>query len=116
MPRFLSVDDQGDTGDALQLGLAVLGIEADTAGHAAGATALAERHRFDAVICDVRMPDVDGITLGTRLGAMDPAMPLIFMTACEVAPADEEAPRTTAPRSSAGVRTRGGDGNAANRH
>ena len=46
------------------------------------------------MICDVRMPDVDGITLGSRLRAMDPTVPLIFMTAYEVAPAEEEALRT----------------------
>ncbi len=89
MLRVLIVDDHRNTREALQIGLATTGITSDTAAGAAEALALAARTRYDAAICDVRMPGVDGITLGTKLRARDAALQLLFMTAYEVGPAED---------------------------
>lgn len=89
MLRVLIVDDHRNTREALQIGLATSGIASDTAASAAEALALAEHTRYDAAICDVRMPGVDGITLGSRLRAQDAALRLLFMTAYEVGPAED---------------------------
>lgn len=37
--------------------------------------------RFDAVVTDLRMPDVDGLTLLRASRQMDPSRPVILMTA-----------------------------------
>lgn len=89
MLRVLIVDDHRNTREALQIGLATSGISADTAASAAEALVLAARTRYDAAICDVRMPGVDGIALGTRLRARDAVLRLLFMTAYEVGPAED---------------------------
>ena len=64
-------------------------MKSDTAATAAEALALADRTRYDAAICDVRMPEVDGITLGAVLRARDTALRLLFMTAYEVGSAED---------------------------
>ena len=40
-----------------------------------------EKHRYDAVLMDVRMARMDGMEAFSRIHAMDPALPVIIMTA-----------------------------------
>lgn len=93
MPSVLIVDDHRNTREALAIGMIVAGFEAHTASSASEALASAAHREFDAVVSDVRMPDVDGIQLCRALRAVRPAVRLILMTAYEVTAAESEAIR-----------------------
>ncbi len=93
MPRVLIVDDHRNTRQSLAIGMLVLGFQADTASCAAAALALAAQRPYDVIVSDVRMPDVDGITLCRQLRAAHPGLRLVLMTAYEVSPAEGDAVR-----------------------
>jgi two-component system NtrC family sensor kinase len=59
----LVVDDEEDVGRLLSEMLAAQGFHCDVANAGAAAKALLSRHDFDAILCDVRMPDIDGPAL-----------------------------------------------------
>jgi len=88
--RILVVDDHRNTRDALALGLALLAIDVRTAASAAEAMLALEQYACDWLVCDVRMPVMDGIELVTRVNAARPEVRLILMTAYDVSP-DEQA-------------------------
>lgn len=56
----LIVEDDEDTRDLLQLGLAAVGAEVRTAASAEAGLAALETYRPDAVLCDLQLPGVDG--------------------------------------------------------
>lgn len=86
--RILVVDDHRNTRDALALGLALLGLDVQTA--AAGEEALEqlEAGAVDWLVSDVRMPGMGGIELASRVRSAAVETGLILMTAYDVA-ADE---------------------------
>jgi two-component system nitrogen regulation response regulator GlnG len=81
MARLLIVDDE----QAICWGLAQLGQrlghEVAAASSAEQALALAEQQRPDAVLLDVRLPGMDGLTALPRLKELAPAAQVIVMTA-----------------------------------
>jgi DNA-binding NtrC family response regulator len=93
VPRVLIVDDHRSTRESLAIGMLVVGFEADTAPDAARALALAAEREYDVVVSDVRMPEVDGITLCRQLAAIHPGLRFVLMTAYEVSPAESTALR-----------------------
>lgn len=93
MPRVLIVDDHRNTRESLAIGMLVVGFEADTAPDAAAALALAAERDYDVVVSDVRMPEIDGITLCRQLSAIHPGLRFVLMTAYEVSPAESDAVR-----------------------
>jgi DNA-binding NtrC family response regulator len=94
--RILVVDDHRNTRDALALGLARLAIDVRTAATAAEAMLTLEQYACDWLVCDVRMPVMDGIELATRVHSARPEVRLIVMTAYDVSP--EEKARIAAVR------------------
>ncbi|MGW6721069.1 response regulator [Streptomyces sp. NPDC054995] len=81
MIRVVVVDDEPLVRSGLR---AILGSAADIdvvadcgGGDAAGAVA---RHRPDVLLLDIRMPDVDGLTVLTRVAAMAPAPAVAMLT------------------------------------
>jgi two-component system OmpR family response regulator len=89
--RLLLVDDEDDIRRIATLTLERLGGWAvEPAADAVAALAAARETRFDAVLLDVMMPDVDGPALLERLRpVLDPGVPVVFLTA-KVQPADVE--------------------------
>ncbi|HSN30857.1 MAG TPA: response regulator, partial [Kofleriaceae bacterium] len=93
--RLVIADD-----DPLQLKLASfrlgrLGFEVETACNGAEALALLRKHRADAVVSDVMMPELDGFGLAMAV-RQDPALcdiPLVLVTSSYVEPADRELAR-----------------------
>jgi CheY-like chemotaxis protein len=87
--RALLVDDEEDIRRVARMSLErVGGWTVVDAGSADEALAAAEVDRFDAVLLDVMMPDVDGpSTLGLLRPLLGPDVPVIFLTA-KVQPAD----------------------------
>lgn len=92
MPRLLVVDDELLLVEALE---AALGERVDVLATADPHEALASidvGERYDAILLDVRMPEMDGVELCERIAAISPsqARRVVFMTA---APATEVADR-----------------------
>lgn len=58
--RILIIDDEPTFVAALARVLSRDGFTVDTATHGEVALAQLERHRYDVVLCDLRMPEIDG--------------------------------------------------------
>ncbi|RKN09737.1 response regulator transcription factor [Streptomyces radicis] len=80
-PLVLIVDDEPAVREALQRGLAFEGYRAETAGDGAQALALIDELAPDAVLLDVLMPRMDGLTAARRLRAAGNRVPILMLTA-----------------------------------
>jgi DNA-binding NtrC family response regulator len=78
--RVLAIDDDIAIGVTIQHVLGRAGHCVCVLSLAADALALVERERFDLVICDLVMPDIDGISAIKRLKAGHPDIPVIAMS------------------------------------
>ncbi|WP_320472408.1 hybrid sensor histidine kinase/response regulator [Massilia sp. CFBP9012] len=67
--RILIVEDNADASDVLRMLLEVEGHQVDIAGDGHAGLALALEGRFDAVVCDIGLPGLDGLELMARLRA-----------------------------------------------
>jgi two-component system response regulator AtoC len=79
--RILIVDDDEALRESLEMVLAAEGYEVVTAPEADTALALLERHDVDLVLCDLRMPGIDGMELLPQLVRRLPGVPVILMSA-----------------------------------
>jgi two-component system OmpR family response regulator len=79
-PRLLVVEDEPNLLEVLAASLRYAGF--DTVAAATGQEALteAQRHRPDAIVLDVMLPDMDGFEVLRRLRANTP-VPVLFLTA-----------------------------------
>jgi DNA-binding NtrC family response regulator len=80
-PSVLIVDDEFSVRDSLSRWLRKDGFDAVPAEHAEAALVLAEERRFDAAVVDIKMPGMDGHDLQAALHRIDPALPVVFLTA-----------------------------------
>ncbi|MEW9835227.1 hybrid sensor histidine kinase/response regulator [Mesorhizobium marinum] len=89
--RALVVDDEPDIAKLVSEALSRQGYRSDLAGSGAEAQALisATGGAYDAVICDLRMPDVDGAALFQWIKAHHPALAgrVLFITGDSLGPA-----------------------------
>jgi PAS domain S-box-containing protein len=87
-PRVLVVDDEAELAHVMRDMLESAGYDVATAESGAVALALLDTARFDAVVCDLRMPDMDGATMWRRVGEQDIAMAgrFIFITGDTLSP------------------------------
>ncbi len=67
MARILAVDDSPSMRQMVSIALTGAGYEVEQACDGVEALALAQKSRFDLVITDVNMPNMDGITLVREL-------------------------------------------------
>jgi two-component system nitrogen regulation response regulator GlnG len=82
MSRILIVDDEASICWAFREFLADLGHDVSTAASAEEGIELADRGALDAIVLDVRLPGVDGLTaLGAFRERVGPVVPIIVMTA-----------------------------------
>ncbi len=79
--RALVVDDEQSLSDLLAMALRYEGWEVRTA--ADGRNALSEARDFmpDVVVLDIMLPDIDGLTVLSRLRAEGNEVPVLFLTA-----------------------------------
>jgi len=79
--RVLVVDDAVDVAQAVRRMLA-RDHDVDVATGGCGALELIERHRYDAVVCDLMMPDLTGMDLHAAVAERQPELSrrMIFMT------------------------------------
>lgn len=78
--RILIVDDEELVRNYVRRALASRGWEISEANNGIAALALLQREDFDAVICDLKMPDMRGEEVIKRIRAMLPAMKIIAIT------------------------------------
>jgi signal transduction histidine kinase/ActR/RegA family two-component response regulator len=69
--RILIVEDNSDASDVLRMLLEVEGHQVEIAGDGHAGLALALEGRFDAIVCDIGLPGLDGLELMARLRAAD---------------------------------------------
>ncbi|MGC1677888.1 MAG: sigma-54 dependent transcriptional regulator [Candidatus Binataceae bacterium] len=81
MGRILLLDDQPDMLENCRRILARAGHECFVSSDPAEAIALLESALPDLVITDLRMPSIDGLEIMRRAQALDPARPVIMLTA-----------------------------------
>ncbi|MFI0764525.1 response regulator transcription factor [Streptomyces melanosporofaciens] len=79
--RVLVVDDESALADLLSMALRYEGWEVRTAGDGAEAIRITRELRPDAVVLDVMLPDMDGLTVLGRLRRELPDIPVLFLTA-----------------------------------
>ena len=78
--HVLIVDDKREMADMLAEALADEGYQVTPTSSPRKALELLAADRFDAVVTDLRMPDVDGLALLTASRQSDPYRPVIVMT------------------------------------
>lgn len=79
--RVLVVDDESALADLLSMALRYEGWEVRTAGDGAEAIRITREMRPDAVVLDVMLPDMDGLTVLGRVRRELPDVPVLFLTA-----------------------------------
>jgi len=79
--RLLIIDDDEGLRDSLQLVLAAEGYEALCAADAEAALELIEQTSFDVVLCDLRMPGMDGMELLPQIVRRLPESTVLMMSA-----------------------------------
>jgi DNA-binding response OmpR family regulator len=77
---ILVVDDEVDVLEMIEMGLQSAGYRVLVAESGERAIEIFERQGADLVICDIRMPGMDGITTITRLREHDPGLPVVVLT------------------------------------
>lgn len=63
MSHLLIVDDDSDVLRLMQNALLAAGLEAEGADHGQAALDLLKLHQFDLLICDILMPNVNGLSV-----------------------------------------------------
>ncbi|MEO6418566.1 MAG: sigma-54 dependent transcriptional regulator, partial [Polyangiaceae bacterium] len=81
LPRILIVDDQLSMAEMLADGLVERGYDAVPIGSSRAAAKLLAEERFDALVTDLRMPEMDGLELLASARKSNPQRPVIVMTA-----------------------------------
>ena len=79
--RVLVVDDEEDIRELLELTLARMGLEADTAGTLGAAKKLLTTHAYQLCLTDMRLPDGDGLDLVRHIAATCKDLPVAVITA-----------------------------------
>jgi two-component system response regulator FlrC len=79
--RVLVVDDDPGMRDGMALSLKRSGFVTEQAKSGEEALRMTRPGAFDAVVTDLRMMGIDGLQLTARLKALDPALPVLLVTA-----------------------------------
>jgi CheY-like chemotaxis protein len=94
--RVLVVDDEAELVELMRDMLGDAGFEVVTAESGAVALELLDTARFDAIVSDLRMPDMDGASLWRAVAARHPALArsMLFVTGDTLSPDAKEFLRT----------------------
>ncbi len=80
MARILLAEDDTSMREFLQRALQRVGYEVDSVGCGTEAIPLLEADRYDLLLTDIVMPEMDGIELAQKASAMDPDIRVMFIT------------------------------------
>lgn len=89
--KVLVVDDEESILRTLIEALDVLGYDAIGAKNGLEALEIYDQNKFELVITDIRMPELNGIELMQRIRARDPQMPVVIITGYPLAYPPEKA-------------------------
>lgn len=81
-PRVLLVDDEPQALRLFSAFLSASGMEVASAESADRALELLERHRFETIVTDLRMPGLDGFSLLRAVRERDVDLPVVVVTGC----------------------------------
>jgi two-component system response regulator HydG len=79
--QVIVVDDDAEFAETVADGLTALGWSALAVGNSVSAAALIRERQFDALVTDLRMPEMDGLRLLALAKQLAPERPVIIMTA-----------------------------------
>ncbi|WP_430592244.1 response regulator transcription factor [Humidisolicoccus flavus] len=79
--RILVVDDEQSLADLVAMGLKYEGWEVRTVGNGQAALQAVREYRPDAVVLDIMLPDIDGLTVLQRMRSAGFEVPVLFLTA-----------------------------------
>ena len=82
MRSLLIVEDEQMICEILSDGLAALGVEIAVAENGRVGLELLKKKSFDAVLCDIQMPELSGIELLTAVREAAIPSPFVFLTGC----------------------------------
>lgn len=80
-PRILIVDDEELIRDLIATSLSKFGFSYKTAVNGKDALEKMKQEKIDAVITDIKMPEMDGILLTSEISNAYPGVPVMVMTA-----------------------------------
>ena len=80
MIRILLAEDDTSMREYLQRALQRVGYEVSAVGCGTEAMPLLETERFDLLLTDIVMPEMDGIELAQKASAIDPNIRVMFIT------------------------------------
>src|SRR5947208_9090965 len=80
MARILLAEDDTSMREYLQRALQRVGYEVSAVGCGTEAMPLLEAERFDLLLTDIVMPEMDGIELAQKASAIDPSIRVMFIT------------------------------------
>ena len=79
--RILVIDDEASIVDSVATVLRYEGFDVDVASTGRSALAKAQESRYDLLVLDVMLPDLDGLEVTRRLRADNIDVPVLFLTA-----------------------------------
>jgi len=82
--RILIVDDDPDIRQVLSDRISSLGYVVETANDGREALEALKKSRFDGMLLDMRMPEIDGNEVLRRTRMSHPALPIVVVTATSV--------------------------------
>jgi two-component system cell cycle response regulator CpdR len=80
MARILLAEDDTSMREYLQRALQRVGYDVDAVGCGTEAIPLLEAGRYELLLTDIVMPEMDGIELAQKASAMDPDIRVMFIT------------------------------------
>ena len=80
MARILLAEDDTSMREYLQRALQRVGYDVVAVGCGTEAMPLLERERFDLLLTDIVMPEMDGIELAQKASVIDPGIRVMFIT------------------------------------
>jgi two-component system cell cycle response regulator CpdR len=80
MIRILLAEDDTSMREYLQRALQRVGYEVEAVGCGTEAMPLLEAGKYDLLLTDIVMPEMDGIELAQKASALDPAIRVMFIT------------------------------------
>ena len=80
MIRVLMIDDELDLMAALQKHLTMEGMYVVSASSGAEALSILKNESFDVAVLDIKLPDIDGVTLLLQLKQAEPTLEVVMLT------------------------------------
>ncbi len=85
MPRILLVEDEENLQEAIRMNLEIEGYEVVAIGDGLSAIRTFKKQRFNMIVLDIMLPEVDGIHVCEKVRLEDADIPILFLTAKDTA-------------------------------